>query len=101
MSHPESQVPEAVLRPILKETARLANVPSQQLTVIRAEAVVWNDGSLGCPESGMQYTQALVSGYWVVVSGAGQTYDFRVRRDGSFHLCPPGRGRPPQPSNAE
>lgn len=98
MSRPKYQVPEAVLRPILDEAAKLANVPLQQLAIVRAEAVVWNDGSLGCPEPGMQYTQALVSGYWVQVTVAEQTYDFRVRPDGSFRLCPPGRGHPPLPS---
>src|SRR5262245_33701170 len=89
------QVPEAILNSILKEAAKLANVPPQELVIVRAEAVVWSDGSLGCPEPGMQYTQALANGYWVLVSAAGRTYDLRVHRDGSFRLCPEGRGRPP------
>ena len=71
MSQVESQVPEAILDPILKEAAKLANVPPQQLVIVRAEAVVWNDGSLGCPEPGMEYTQALINGYWVVIKAAG------------------------------
>src|SRR5262249_11744324 len=81
--------------------AKLAKVPREQLIIVRAEAVVWNDGSLGCPEPGMQYTQALTNGYWVVIRAAEQTYDFRVDRGGTFRLCPQGRGRPPVPSNAE
>ena len=98
-SRAESQVPEAILGPILKEAAKLANVPPQELVIVRAEAVVWNDGSLGCPEPGMEYTQALINGYWVVIKAAGQTYDFRVDRGGSFRPCPEGRGHPPLPSN--
>ena len=93
------QVPEAILNSILKEAAKLANVPPRELVIIRAEAAVWNDGSLGCPEPGMQYTQALINGYWVLIKAAGQTYDFRVDRGGSFRLCPEGRGHPPLPSN--
>lgn len=100
MSRVESQVPEAILGPILNEAAKLANVPPQQLVIVRAEAVVWNDGSLGCPEPGMEYTQALVNGYWVVINAAERTYDFRVGRDGSFRLCPQGRGHPPLPPDA-
>ena len=99
MSRVESQVPKAILRPILNEAAKLANVPPQQLVIVRAEAVVWNDGSLGCPEPGMGYTQALVNGYWVVINAAGRTYDFRAGRDGNFRLCPEGRGRPPSQSD--
>jgi hypothetical protein len=85
--------------PILEEAALLAKIRRDDLVIVRAESVVWNDGSLGCPEPGMEYTQALVNGYWVVISGANQTYDFRVSRDGSFRLCPAGRGRPPLQSD--
>jgi hypothetical protein len=91
----QGRVPQGILEPILKEAAALANVTRDQLVIVRAEPVVWNDGSLGCPEPGMMYTQALVNGYWVVIDAAGQTYDFRVGRGGSFRLCPAGRGHPP------
>src|SRR5262245_3541915 len=62
--HSGSQVPDAILSPIMNEAAKLANVPPQQLIFVRAEPVVWSDGSLGCPEPGMEYAQALISGYW-------------------------------------
>ena len=93
-------VPKGILDPILNEAATLTKVPREQLVIVRAEPVVWSDGSLGCPEPGMEYTQALVNGYWVMIKAAGQTYDFRVGGGGSFRLCPQGRGHPPLPSNA-
>ena len=96
----QGNVPQGILDPILKEAAALAKVAREQLVIVRAEPVVWNDGSLGCPEPGMEYTQALVNGYWVVIEAAGQSYDFRVGRGGSFQLCPAGRGRPPRNPNA-
>jgi len=99
-THTGSQVPEAILSPIMNEAAKLANVPPQQLVIVRAEPVVWSDGSLGCPEPGMEYAQALINGYWVVMKAAGQTYDFRVGSGGNFRLCPQGRGRAPLPSDA-
>ena len=91
----KGEVPQAILQPILKEATALAKVGRDQLVVVRAESVVWNDGSLGCPEPGMMYTQALVNGYWIVIEAAGRTYDFRVGSGGSFRLCPPGQGHPP------
>ena len=91
----KGQVPQAILDPILKEAAALANLDREQLVIVRAESVVWNDGSLGCPKPGMMYTQALVNGYWVVIEAAGKTYDFRVGSGGSFIVCPPGQGHPP------
>jgi hypothetical protein len=90
----KGEVPKGILDPILNEAAALANIAREQLVIVRAEPVVWNDGSLGCPEPGMMYTQALVNEYWVIVEAAGKKYDFRVDR-GNFRLCPPGRGHPP------
>src|SRR4030095_8763773 len=79
----QGKVPQAILGLILTEAAALAKVARDKVAMVRAEPVVWSDGSLGCPEPGMEYTQALVNGYWVVINAAGQTYDFRVGRDGS------------------
>jgi hypothetical protein len=95
----KGEVPQRILDPILKEAAALAKVAHEKLVILRARPVVWNDGSLGCPEAGMMYTQALVNGYWVVINAGGKTYDFRVDAGGRFHVCPEGRGRPPRQPN--
>jgi len=94
-------VPKGILDPILENAAKLANVSREKLAIVRAESVVWSDGSLGCPEPGMQYTQALVNGYWVIIDAAGQKYDYRGGSGGSFRLCPEGRGQPPSQSRAD
>jgi len=91
----KGEVPQGILNPILEEAAALAEVSHEQLVIVRAQSVVWSDGSLGCPEPGMMYTQALVNGYWVIIEAGGKKYDFRVGRGGSFRLCPPGQGQPP------
>jgi hypothetical protein len=91
----KGEVPQTILESILKEAAALAKVDREEIKIVRAESVVWSDGSLGCPEPGMMYTQVLVNGYWVVIEAAGKTYDYRVGSGGSFRLCPPGQGQPP------
>src|SRR5437764_3717862 len=96
----KGEVPQEILSPILDEAAARAHVPREQLMIVRAESVVWNDGSLGCPEPGMMYTQALVNGYWIVIDAAGEKYDFRVGRGGNFRLCPAGQGHPPSQESA-
>jgi hypothetical protein len=98
----QTGVPKEILEPILKEAATIAKVSREQLAVVRAEPAVWNDGSLGCSQPGLMYTQALVNGYWVLIKARGQMYDFRADNRGSFILCPPGQGRPPsQPGAVE
>lgn len=61
---------------------------------VRAEAVIWNDGSLGCPQPGMEYTQALVPGYWVIIRVGEAEYDYRTTERGTFVLCKPARRGP-------
>ena len=53
----------------------LGTEPSS-ITVTSAEAVVWPDGSLGCPEPGMVYTQAQVDGLLIRLSADGIEYRY-------------------------
>jgi hypothetical protein len=89
------EVPEQILLQIMQQVAASTGAPLADLEIEEARAVTWNDGSLGCPEPGQLYTQALVDGYWVVIEVAGETFDFRVGANGEFKFCPPGRGEPP------
>jgi hypothetical protein len=57
------------------------------ITVIKSEAVTWSDGSLGCPEAGKVYTQALVAGMHVIVSVSGKKYDYRFGGTDTPKLC--------------
>jgi hypothetical protein len=70
-------LPTSVIEPVVADIAKLAGIPADQVTVISAEAVTFPDGSLGCPQPGMAYTQALVDGYKIVAEAGGKTYDFR------------------------
>lgn len=80
-------VPDAILAPILADAARRAGVSEDDIDLIVGEPVTWTDGSLGCPEPGMMYTQALVDGFHVVVEAGGEELDYRVDRTGGFRLC--------------
>jgi hypothetical protein len=46
------------------------------IALVLAEPVVWSDGSIGCPEPGMMYTQALVEGYRIVLTIDGEEVAF-------------------------
>jgi hypothetical protein len=86
------EVPEELMAQILADAADRAETDADALEVLRAEAVTWNDGSLGCPEPDMTYTQALVDGYHVVIDAGGTELDYRAAGTGTFRLCEnPGR----------
>jgi hypothetical protein len=87
------EVPARLLDSILKDLAGRTGAAQEMITVIQAQATVWKDGSLGCPQPGVMYTQALVNGYWVILQVGNQKYDYRAAETGFFFLC--GRGLPP------
>jgi hypothetical protein len=80
------EVPEDLLANILADAAGRSGQPPDALEVVTAQAMSWNDGSLGCPEPGMVYTQALVDGYQVVIRAAEEELDYRAG-NGGFRLC--------------
>jgi hypothetical protein len=82
-----SGIPGDLLNAVLNDASERTGYPTDALIVVQAEAVTWNDGSLGCPEPGMFYTQALVGGYQIVVDADGQALDYRVQDNGPFRLC--------------
>ena len=81
------QIPEALYAQAAAEAAAAAGVGVDQVQLVRAERVTWSDGSLGCPEEGMGYTQALVPGYRVVIEAAGEELHFHAGQGGDFRYC--------------
>ncbi|MBE2237077.1 MAG: hypothetical protein IAE81_04765 [Caldilineaceae bacterium] len=81
------EAPQALLDLILADAASRTGLAREALRVIQDQAVVWPDGSLGCAQPGMVYTQALVEGYHVIVAAGEQTLDYRAGRSNSFRLC--------------
>ncbi|HET6648660.1 MAG TPA: hypothetical protein VFH79_00730 [Candidatus Limnocylindria bacterium] len=81
------EVPGDLLDAITSEAAERAGVEADEVAIITAEAVTWSDGSLGCPEPGMMYTQALVPGYRVVVEAGGEEMYFHASERGDFQFC--------------
>ncbi len=43
------------------------SIEPAKLELMKKEYVTWNDGSLGCPMPGKNYTQALVPGYLFLI----------------------------------
>jgi hypothetical protein len=86
--------PEPLLSQVLADASERTGVPVKALVVASSSARTWRDGSLGCPEPGMYYTQALVSGWQLVIRAGEQTLDYRMGdRADSFMLCQPRRAR--------
>ena len=86
-SAPETVVDKAVLD-LVTRTA----VSPDAVTVVVSEAKTWSDGSLGCPQPGMSYTQALVDGSRVLLEAEGRLYAYHAGPDAEPFLCESGEG---------
>ena len=78
-----------------KQDAVARGLPAQAITVQSAQRVTWRDGSLGCPAPDVQYTQALVPGWRVILRVGDATYDYHATANGHLILCPRERATEP------
>lgn len=84
------EVPQEFMDQVFAAAEAESGVDRSSMTVLRSESVIWSDGSLGCPEPGMMYTQATVDGYWVELSVGERVLDYRLSVDGQIRLCTSG-----------
>lgn len=91
-------VPGDLIAAIVADAARERGIDPTLVQVLSAQRIDWPDGSLGCPEPGQMYTQAIVPGYQVRVSAAGRPLDYRSDLAGRFFVCGPERLNRPGPA---
>jgi hypothetical protein len=96
-----SSVPQSMLDSALDDAATRASIDRAKITVVSAGAVTWSDGSAGCPEPGMMYTQALVPGYRIVLQAGEQVLNYHAGRGGVSKFCPADRVMPPSAAGNE
>ncbi|HEY3522230.1 MAG TPA: hypothetical protein VGK63_00880 [Candidatus Limnocylindrales bacterium] len=83
----DAEVPSALLDAARADLRTRIGAAADAAQLVVSRAVVWSDGSLGCPLPGRSYTQALVPGWWIVLEADGRRYDYRAGRTGSVRLC--------------
>lgn len=81
---------QAVVDKALDDAATQTGLARDLLEVMSADAVIWPDGSLGCPRPDVVYTQAPVPGYRVRIRADGAILDYHANARGLLTLCPSG-----------
>jgi hypothetical protein len=80
-------IPDIPTEQAVVEAGGEFDVAPEDIEVLTAEQVTWPDGSLGCPQPGEMYTQALVEGYRVILDVAGQEVHYHGARGEPPFLC--------------
>lgn len=60
----------------IADLAYRLGISGDEITLVAQEEVVWRDGSIGCPQPGMSYTQALVDGSRIELEVDGDQYSY-------------------------
>jgi hypothetical protein len=83
---PGNELP--LVAPAIADLAGRLRVPPDSIEIVSAEVVTWPDGSLGCPEPGVSYTQALVEGSKVALRHDDRVFMYHAGEDDQPFLCP-------------
>ncbi len=92
-----TNTPAEMIEAALDDAANRSTTARADIKVISEEAVTWPDGSLGCPQPGMMYTQALVPGYRIVLQAGEQMLNYHAMSRGKPVFCPASRVTAPVP----
>ncbi len=66
------ELPEDVLARISRSLVHLLQAPAREMRIVAAAREQWPDASLGCPQPGIVYTQAVTPG-WRLAVAHGET----------------------------
>jgi hypothetical protein len=93
----EAGMQDLINRAMTDLSQRLA-ISVNEIVLLEATSVVWPDGSLGCPQEGMQYAQVLTPGYLIRLQSGDQEYEYHASRGTTVIYCenptPPVPGTP-------
>ena len=80
-------------------TTRLGLNPAD-VRVLSSGPVTWRSGAIGCPKPGMNYTQALVPGFQIILQAGQTTHHYHAESGGQPFYCPADRTEPPSQDRA-
>lgn len=91
-SLPSGPVSDAVLQredvqAAIAAEAQRRGVTQDEVSVVGYAEVTWNDGSIGCPQPGMMYTQALVPGHQLILEVDGARASYHQGREEPYSYC--------------
>jgi len=81
----------------LDDASRRTAIDRDLLEVVTAEAVLWPNGSFGCPQDDTLYTQTPVKGIRIRIRAGDQLLDYHAGVGGQPFFCPRGRAIDPLP----
>lgn len=77
----------ADVRAAVSDLASTLGVGQAEVEVVAVEEVTWRDGSRGCAQRGVMYTQALIDGSRITLRVGDTTYEYHSGGSQPPALC--------------
>lgn len=71
----------------MTDLSQRLSVTVDDIELVSLLEVTWRDGSIGCPEAGVAYTQALVPGQQMILRVNGVEYHYHSAKNSVFTYC--------------
>ena len=78
-----------------KDLSKRLGIEPVDIAVDAADLVSWRSGALGCPEPGMNYTQALVPGVLIFLQVGNEVHGYHAQIGAKPFYCPRQRAEQP------
>lgn len=78
---------EFLIKQAIADLSQRLNIAPESIQVLEARSVTWPDGSLGCPQPGMQYIQVLMDGAYILLNAEGKDYPYHSGGSRPPFLC--------------
>jgi hypothetical protein len=66
---------------------RRLGIPADKIELGIVKPFTWGDTSFGCPQAGVEYPMAIISGYIIILHVAGQSYEYHTDRTDRIVFC--------------
>ncbi len=89
---------EELVQQATADLAERLSVAEDDIELVRAERVRWRNSSLGCPEPGMMYMQALQPGVLIELRADDEVYRYHSKPEGPPFYCEHPSPKEPLPA---
>jgi hypothetical protein len=84
---PEDAYQAGLVAGAKEDLAKRLGITSEVIDLVAYELVTWPDGSLGCPQPDMAYTQVMVDGLLMRFQAQGRIYEYHSGGNRAPFLC--------------
>jgi len=95
---PENSGLEVFIQQAKRDLAGRLSIQESEIELVKAEAVVWSDASLGCPQPEMAYIQIPFDGSLIVLQAGGRQYEYHAGGKRGVFLCEQPPAKPGKPA---